>query len=132
MKKSTARRPEYEHRPEDPPHRLTRTRRLTAAEAAHYRKLREAVMEEFPPAPGSPAAVAVGLRALLRKLRKAREAQGLSLAAVARRSGMDRTAVCRLEMGRQPNPTVDTLYRYAAALGKRLGWVVEDVSGEKA
>ena len=132
MKKSSARRPEYEYRPGDPPHRRTRTRRLTATEAAHYRKLREAVMEELPPAPGSPAAVAVELRALLRELRKAREAQGLSLAAVARRCGMDRTAVCRLEMGRQPNPTVDTLYRYAAALGKRLGWVVEEVSGEKA
>ena len=131
MKKGTTRRPEYEHRPGNPPHHLTRTRRLTAAEAAHYRKLRQAVMDEFPPAPGSPAAVAAELRTLLRELRAAREAQGLSLADVARRSGMDRTAVCRPENGRQVNPTVDTLYRYAAALGKRLAWVVADASAKK-
>jgi transcriptional regulator with XRE-family HTH domain len=44
----------------------------------------------------------------------------LTLATVSRRCGLDQPALSRLENGHVPNPTVDTLWRYAAALGKRL------------
>jgi hypothetical protein len=33
---------------------------------------------------------------------------------------MDRSALSKLETGQRPNPTVDTLVRYAEAVGKRL------------
>ena len=64
------------------------------------------------------------LRAMLGTLKKHRERQGLSLADVANRSGMDRAAVSRLENGVYMNPTVDTLYRYAQAVGADIGFSV--------
>ncbi|HJT35672.1 MAG TPA: helix-turn-helix domain-containing protein [Pirellulales bacterium] len=53
-------------------------------------------------------------------LRRAREEAGLSLADIAERTGMDRGAVSKLETGVHGNPTMATLQRYAAALGKQL------------
>ncbi|MHC4403995.1 MAG: helix-turn-helix domain-containing protein, partial [Planctomycetota bacterium] len=53
------------------------------------------------------------LRAAVLALRKRREQMGLSLADLARRSGIDRAAISRLENGIQVNPTVGTLHRYA-------------------
>jgi transcriptional regulator with XRE-family HTH domain len=64
---------------------------------------------------------------LLRQLKEARQAAGLTLAAVSRRCGLDQPALSRLENAHVPNPTVDTLWRYAAALGKRLVLSAVDV-----
>lgn len=64
------------------------------------------------------------LRAMLAELKKHRQRQGLSLADVAERSGMDRSAVSRLENGVYVNPTIDTLYRYAEAVGVEIGFSV--------
>ena len=50
----------------------------------------------------------------------AREAKGLSLADLKELTGMDRSALSKLETGQRGNPTVDTLLRYAEAVGKRL------------
>ena len=66
----------------------------------------------------------VGLLAMLAALKKHREAKGLSLADVAERCGMDRSAVSRLENGVYLNPTLDTLYRYAAAIGAEIAFTV--------
>ena len=63
---------------------------------------------------------------LIAALRTERERQGLSLTDVAGRSGMDRAAVHKLEIGLNKNPTADTLTRYAGALGKRIEWTVTD------
>jgi len=60
------------------------------------------------------------VKVLLHELQKARKAAGLTLAAVAKRTGMDQATLSRLENGRQPNPTVDTLWRYAHAIGRTL------------
>lgn len=57
------------------------------------------------------------LRAFCERLRALRLASGLSLAQAAERMGIDAPALCRLENGRNPNPTIETLGRYAAALG---------------
>jgi transcriptional regulator with XRE-family HTH domain len=51
----------------------------------------------------------------------------LSIGDVAERSGLDRAVVSRLENGKQDNPTIATLMRYAAAVGKRFLWSYEDV-----
>jgi DNA-binding XRE family transcriptional regulator len=53
-------------------------------------------------------------------LRQRREQAGLSLGDVAERSGVDKASLSRLENGWYPNPTVNTLARYARAIGKRL------------
>jgi transcriptional regulator with XRE-family HTH domain len=52
----------------------------------------------------------------------------LSLADVAERSGIDKAALSRLENGVHDNPTVETLARYAAALGKKLTWSLQDLA----
>jgi DNA-binding phage protein len=54
------------------------------------------------------------------ELRQARQARGLSLSEVSRRSGIDLTSLSRLESDKNPNPTFETLSRYAEALGLRL------------
>jgi DNA-binding XRE family transcriptional regulator len=60
------------------------------------------------------------VKALVHELKKAREANGLTLAAVSKLTGMNQASISRLENGRQPNPTVDTLWRYASAVGRKL------------
>ena len=59
-------------------------------------------------------------------LRRHREQAGLSLGDVAERSGIDKASLSRLENGWYPNPTVNTLARYARAIGKRLVVSLED------
>jgi DNA-binding phage protein len=57
---------------------------------------------------------------ILEALTQARQARGLSLAEVARRSGIESAALSRLGGDKDPNPTFETLSRYAEALGLRL------------
>ncbi len=64
------------------------------------------------------------LQTMLAQLKEHRLRRGLSLADVAGRSGMDRSAVSSLENGIYVNPTVDTLYRYAEAIGAEIGFSV--------
>lgn len=58
-------------------------------------------------------------------LREARERAGLSLDEVAERMGVDKSNLAKLE--KAGNPTIDTLERYAAALGQRLVMTLEPV-----
>jgi transcriptional regulator with XRE-family HTH domain len=60
------------------------------------------------------------VRMLIHELKQLRQAARLTLAAVSKRTGMDQATLSRLENGRQPNPTVDTLWRYARAVGRQL------------
>ncbi len=54
------------------------------------------------------------------QLVKAREDLGLSQTEAARRAGVSRAWVNRLEAGRSPNPMLQKLFRYAAVLGVRV------------
>ena len=103
--------------------RITRDRHLTPEEAAKYREIRAQVAEELPELVIRHHEREVAgelLQQLLGELKAAREAKGLSLAEVTERTGMDRSAISKLETGQRPNPTLDTLSRYAEAVGKRL------------
>jgi ribosome-binding protein aMBF1 (putative translation factor) len=62
----------------------------------------------------------VSFRRFVMSLRRERERLGLSLADVAERAKIDKAALSRLESGQQLNPTINTLARYARALGKGL------------
>ena len=66
-------------------------------------------------------------KALLHCLKQERELAGLSLADVASLTGMDKATISRLENGHQQNPTVETLSRYAMAIGKQLTWAFTDL-----
>jgi DNA-binding XRE family transcriptional regulator len=103
--------------------RITRDRRLSPEEAARYREVREQVAEELPEliTRHSERLVALDqLTDLVHELKAAREEKGLSLADLTRLTGMDRSALSKLETGQRLNPTVETLVRYADAVGKRL------------
>ncbi len=103
--------------------RVVRDRRLTPEEVAKYAAIRDQVAEELPDliARHHERSAAIDqLQDLLRQLKAAREEKGLSLADLTRLTGMDRSALSKLETGQRPNPTVETLARYAEAVGKRL------------
>lgn len=98
-----------------------RARRHTPEADAERERFREEIHQEFPPAsPDGP------LLATLAALRCERERQGLSLADLAQRTGMDKATLFKLETGKVPNPTYLTIRTYARALGKRITWQVED------
>jgi DNA-binding XRE family transcriptional regulator len=103
--------------------RITRNRRLTPEEAARYKAVREQVAEELPALVArhyERMATLDQLHELLQQLKAAREAKGLSLADMTNLTGMDRSALSKLESGQRANPTVETLVRYAEAVGKRV------------
>ena len=103
--------------------RITRGRRLTPEEAAKYKAIREQVAEELPDLIArhqERMATLDQLQELLRQLKAAREAKGLSLSDLTGLTGMDSSALSKLETGQRANPTVETLVRYAEAVGKRL------------
>jgi transcriptional regulator with XRE-family HTH domain len=54
------------------------------------------------------------------RFKAVRENQGLSLAEVAERMGIDSPALSRLETGKMLNPTLATLHNWAEALGQKL------------
>jgi transcriptional regulator with XRE-family HTH domain len=111
----------------------------TPEEKERIRQIRERFQRERPTleelvasgdcAPPVPQGAYRQLRVLMHALKTAREQQGLSLADVAERSGIDKAALSRLETGAQTNPTIDTLWRYAYAIGKDLAWAVGDLRG---
>lgn len=103
--------------------RITRDRRLTSDEAARYNAARTQISGELPDLierHDERMAARDELHALLQQLKAAREAKGLSLADLTELTGMDRSALSKLETGQRENPTVETLVRYAEAVGKRL------------
>jgi len=108
---------------------IVRDRRLTEEEAAKYREIRALVADELPE-------LRVRARARLRELRElrelfaelkqVREARGLSLGDMQRLTGIDRSALSKLERGERVNFTIDTATRYAAALGKHVLFQLAD------
>ena len=62
----------------------------------------------------------LALRDALGALKREREARGLSIGEVARRSGIDKSALAKMEKNPHANPTVTTLTRIADAIGVEL------------
>jgi len=114
-----------------------KTIQWTPEQRAQHQAIRDA-FRDWHPGPeeliASGAAARLGLNVvhfpaqeLLRHLKASREAAGLTLADVSARCGIDQPALSRLENGLTRNPTLDTLWRYAAAIGKRLVLTAEDI-----
>jgi transcriptional regulator with XRE-family HTH domain len=110
---------------------------FTPEDRERHRQIREKFQREKPSVeqlvdsgeynPPIPQGVYLDSMRLLSLLRRAREQADLSLAELAERCGIDKAALSRLESGKQDNPTLQTVLRYLFALGKRLGWVLEDL-----
>jgi transcriptional regulator with XRE-family HTH domain len=120
-----------------PAHQARPRVQWTAADRARHQAIREK-FRDWHPSPEELIASGEGanfdlrgeyhqLRPLLEGLRRAREAAGLTLAEVSRRCGIDQPALSRLENGHTKNPTLDTLWRYAAAVGRRLVLTTEAI-----
>jgi predicted transcriptional regulator len=101
----------------------SRGRRLTPEEAAKYRKMREDIERE------KPALIAeikselkrlAELDRIFAELKRVRDEKGLSLSDVQDLTDIDRSVISKLETGKRTNFTVDTVLRYAEALGKRV------------
>lgn len=114
---------------------------LTAAQKAEHRRLREQ-FRDWHPSPEELIASGEGkqfamtgeypyLRPFLAGLKQQREEQGLSLSEVSARCGIDKAALSRLENGQNSNPTLDTLWRYAAALGRRVVLTTEGIANTR-
>jgi len=103
--------------------RIIRDRKVTPDEAAKNAAIRSQIQAELPELIARHHARLAQreeyLRAVLAQLRASREELGLSLADTEK-TGMDRSALSKLETGLRENPTVDTLARYAEAVGKKL------------
>jgi len=103
--------------------RIIRDRRLSPEEAAKFKAVREQVAEELPDLIArhhDRMASLDQLQELLKQLKAAREEKGLTLSNLTDLTGMDRSALSKLETGQRSNPTIETLVRYAEAVGKRL------------
>lgn len=122
--------------PSGPPKRQARGKKISLppAERARLERLREDVLKNDRAELSKQArefdkrqrTVKVELSRAATLLRAERESQGLSLADIGEKSGISRAAICRLENLVDANPTISTLTRLAAALGKRLVIAVED------
>lgn len=113
--------------------RISRNRPLTAEEAAQYKAVREQVAEELPDLIArhhQRTATLDQVQELLAQLKATREAKGLSLSDLTEMTGMDRSALSKLETGQRTNPTVETLVRYAEAVGKRIVVSLADADQE--
>lgn len=67
------------------------------------------------------------LHQLVASLKQEREGQGLTLAKLSELTGIDQAALSKLETGANANPTLQTLYRIALALGKVIACDLQDV-----
>jgi DNA-binding Xre family transcriptional regulator len=100
--------------------RITRDRPLSDAEAERYQRIRDQVTAELSDIRrrARTAKPRILLKHAIKQLREERQRQGLSLADIQARSGIDRGTLSKLENDEDPNVTMNTLMRYAQAVGK--------------
>lgn len=109
--------------------RIVRRKSLTRKEAARYHAARGQIAAELPELVArhhERTAKRQQVQRLLAKLKAARQKKRLSLADLRRLTGMDRSALSKLEAGQRHNPTVDTLVRYAEAVGLQVDFVLTE------
>jgi|RhiMetdeSRZDD1v2_1073273.scaffolds.fasta_scaffold31578_2 hypothetical protein len=106
---------------------------LTDEERVRHRVIREQVEQEKAEliARGRRAkARHTMLREAIAALKTTREALGLSLADIKAATGIEKSNLSRLENDPMANPTIDTLCRYADAVGKEIVITLVDISNE--
>ena len=108
--------------------RITRNRRLTDEEKAKYGRIRRQIAEELPEIKRRGKAVKqrILLKQVLKALKEERRRQGMSLRALNQRTGIDPSSLSKLENDPDPNITINTLMRYAEAVGKTITVQLED------
>jgi DNA-binding phage protein len=98
--------------------------KLTAEQAANYRRKvkeveshKDEIIEQGKEMLARHRRRVAELGNIFQHLRSEREKRGLSLADMQRMTGMSREVICRLENQTDGNPTINSIQRYAEALG---------------
>ena len=107
-----------------PPAELKRLRELRAQFQHQRPSLAELVAsgDYTDPVPHDEYVMMLELAAELKRVRKDKR---LSLADVAKRSGIDKAALSRIESGQNTNPTIGTLETIARSVGAKLRFRLE-------
>jgi DNA-binding Xre family transcriptional regulator len=110
--------------------RITRNRPLTAEERVKYGDIRRQIAEELPEIKlrAQAAKPRILLKHVLHVLKQERERLGLSLDDMNEKTGIDPGSLSKLENDQDPNVTMNTLIRYAEAIGKTLTVQIENCS----
>jgi DNA-binding phage protein len=105
----------------------------TAEEQERHKRLREHIQEELPDIEqrarqklAEAMQRGVTIQHIIALLKSERVKKGLSLAEMKERTGIERSTLSRLENDAEANPTVDTLVKYADAVGKKVLVVLAD------
>ena len=102
--------------------RIVRNRPLRDEEQTKYREIRAQVAEELPDIRrrAKAAKPRILLKHVVSALKEERQRQGISLAELNKRTGIDRGSLSKLENAEDPNVTMNTLVRYAEAIGMNI------------
>ena len=108
-------------------------RQATMEEQERHKRIREQIHEELPDitqrAKQKLAAAmqrGIAIQHTMAVLKAERMKKGLSVADMKERTGIERSTLSRLENDAAANPTVNTLTRYADAVGKKVFVVLAD------
>ena len=116
---------------EHPIKQSVRGRRLTAEEAKKYRKIRDEIELEKPAISArirARIAELTDLAKVFAELKKVRESKGLSLTDMQEATGIDKASLSKLETGQRTNFTLETVLRYADAVGKQVQFALSEKS----
>ena len=108
-------------------------RQATLEEQERHRRIREYIAEELPDIKqraqqklAEAMQRGIALEHTMAVLKAERMKKGLSLADMKELTGIERSTLSRLENNAAANPTINTLSRYADAVGKKVLVVLAD------
>ena len=114
-------------------------RQATVEEQERHKRIREQIQEELPDIKqraqqklAEALQHGITMQHTLAVLKAERVKKGLSLSAMKARTGIERSTLSRLENNAEANPTVNTLTRYAEAVGKKVFIVLADTDEVEA
>jgi len=114
-------------------------RQATVEEQERHKRIREQIQEELPDIKkraqqklAEAMQHGIAIQHAMSVLKAERVKKGLSLSAMKERTGIERSTLSRLENNEVANPTIDTLTRYADAVGKKVFVVFADADAVEA
>ncbi|MCZ6873207.1 MAG: helix-turn-helix transcriptional regulator [bacterium] len=114
-------------------------REATEEEEERHKRIREQVQAELPDIKKRAKLKldevmqhGIAIQHTMSVLKAERMKKGLSLSNMKERTGIERSTLSRLENNEEGNPTVNTLARYAEAVGKKVLIVLADADEVEA
>jgi DNA-binding XRE family transcriptional regulator len=114
-------------------------RQATVEEQERHTRIREQIQEELPDIKqrakqklAEALQRGIAIQHTMAVLKAERMQKGLSLSDMKARTGIERSTLSRLENNAEANPTVNTLTRYAEAVGKKVFVVFADTDDVEA